>query len=40
MGIYDLAVNKLGYQSWEWPNMVVSGNKVVDNLTGDRIPTT
>lgn len=30
MGIYDLAVNKLGYQSWEWPDMVVSDDMVVD----------
>ena len=30
MGVYDLAVNKLGYQAWEWPNMVVSGDMVID----------
>ena len=30
MGIYDLAVNKLGYQPWEWPNMVVADDMTVD----------
>jgi len=30
IGLYDLTVTKLGYQTWAWPNMVVGNDMTVD----------